>query len=203
MASYEEEDQEIKESYEEYQELRETQTKASPRNIIANIPQPVLLGILGAGFFMVYLTFIQKAITSTTFFWFVIGLIALIMVMGLQGDVFATQLIPEDQLKAILYIKLKEKQKISPSEIPNGEIRILLPCKLKQIEGVIIKYVMSFTVTTASGTEKFYTAEMNPHNGYLMGFELRPSGFRGIEVTDVKFIRRREDKWEEKYFKKK
>jgi hypothetical protein len=201
MPQYKEEDQEIKESYEEYSKLREEQTKTTAKSLLSSISPRVLIGLVGIVFFMAYLTFIQKAMEERTFFWFVIGILIVIMVLGAQGDNARRQLIPEPQLKAILKTKLKDKQRISPSEIPNGDIEVLLPCKLKKIEGNPTKYVFSFKITSPGGLEKVYTAEMNPYDGYLMGFEERPMGFKGTEVTDVNFIRRKEDVWEQKYFK--
>ncbi|MBW3011329.1 hypothetical protein KY326_03860 [Candidatus Woesearchaeota archaeon] len=121
------------------------------------------------------------------------------MILGAQREGEKKSLIPEDQLKAILYTKLKEKQRISPTEVPNGEISILLASKLKKIEGIPTKYVFSFKVISPSGLEKFFTAEMNPYDGYIMGFEERPAGFRGTEVSDIKFIRAKEDEWADKY----
>lgn len=199
MAKYKEEDEEIKEAYEEYLDRREAETKASPKNIIQTIPRNVWLVLAGVVFFMMYLTFVRKSIEQSTFFWFIIGLLILIMVLGAQKEGQKKSLLPEDQLKAILYTKLKEKQRISPTEVPNGEISILLANKLKKIEGIPTKYVMSFKITSPSGLERFYTAEMNPYDGYIMGFEERPAGFRGVEVSDIKFIRHREDQWADKY----
>ena len=199
MPEYKEEDAEIKEAYEEYQQVREAETKPTPKNIIGGIPRNVVYVIFGIVLFLLYLTFVRKSISTSTFFWFLVAMGILIMVLGAQQEKDRRSLLPEQQLKAILYTKLKEKQRISPSEVPNGEIDVLLACKLKKIEGVPTKYVMSFKITTPSGLEKYYTAEMNPYDGYLMGFEERPSGFRGTEVTDVSFIRHREDVWLDKY----
>lgn len=201
MPDYKEEDEEIKEAYEEYQALREAQTKQSPRNVIQNIPQKFWIGLAIIISFLGYLTFIRESLPQSTFFWFVIGALILIIVLSTQKEGEARRLIPEQQLKSILYVKLKEKQRISPTEVPMGDISVLLPCKLKKIEGTPTKYVLSFKVTTPSGYEKFYTAEMNPYDGYLMGFEERPAGFRGVEVSDVKFIRHREDQWADRYDK--
>jgi len=200
MASdYKEEDVEIKEAYEEYEAVREQQTKTTPKNIIANISPRIIIGFAAVIFFLMYLTFVRKTIEQSTFFWFIIGVLVVFIVLGAQREVEKKHMLPEQQLKAILYTKLKDKQRISPTEVPNGTISVLLPCKLKKIEGIPTKYVMSFKVTSPSGLERFYTAEMNPYDGYLMGFEERPAGFRGTEVTDVSFIRHREDVWADKY----
>lgn len=198
-SDYKEEDQEIREAYEEYKEYREQQTKTTPKSIISKIPRNIIIAIFGIVAFLMYLTFVTKVLEPHTLFWFVIGLGILIMILGAQQEVHQKHMIPENQLKAILLTKLKEKQRISPTEVPNGDISILLACKLKKIEGNPIKYVMSFKITSPSGLEKYYTAEMNPYDGYLMGFEERPAGFRGTEVTDIKFIQRKEDKWRQEY----
>jgi uncharacterized membrane protein YgcG len=201
MPTYKEEDAEIKLAYEEYEKVREQQTKTTPKSILSNISPRVIIGFFGLIGFIAYLTFVQKAISQNVFFWTIIGILIIIMVLGAREDSQKHELIPEQQLKAILFTKLKEKQRISPTEVPNGEIDVLLPCKLKKIEGAPVKYVMSFRITTPSSLEKFYTAEMDPFSGYLMAFEERPQGFRGTEVTDVSFIRRKEDIWDQKYFR--
>jgi len=201
MVDYKEEDQEIKESFEEYEKFREQQKKPSPKAILGNIPQNVIIGIIGVTIFVAYLTFITKTIEQSMFIWYIVGIFILFMVLSAREEGQRKELIPEEQLKAVLFTKLKEKQRISPTEVPMGDINMMLPSKLKKIEGRPIKYVFSFKIITPSGLEKYFTAEMNPYDGYIMGFEERPAGFRGTEVSDVAFIRKREDVWEEKYFK--
>ena len=196
-----EDEKDIKESYEEYERIREQQTKATPKNILQNIPRGVLIGVFLAALVLFYLVFVSKALESNAFLYFLVIAVIFIILMSVQEDGDTRKLIPEKQLKSVLYTKLKEKQRMSPTEVPMGEINILLASKLKKIEGIPVKYVFSFKIVTPSGLEKYYTAEMNPYDGYILGFEERPAGFRGTEVSDVAFIRRREDVWEEKYFK--
>lgn len=201
MAESPEEDKEIKEAYEEYVKYREEQKKTTPKALLGNIPQRVIIGIFLLTGFLMYLTFVTETLERNYFTWYIVIVLLLLIALGAQGESDKKHLIPEQQLKAVLYTKLKEKQRISPTEVPMGDINVLLPCKLKKIEGRPIKYVMSFKIITSSGLEKYFTAEMNPFDGYLMGFEDRPAGFRGTEVSDIAFIRKKEDVWEDKYFK--
>lgn len=201
--AYDENEQEIQEAFEEYQKRREVETKPSPKNILANVPRGALILLFAGALILFYLVFIRKSIESSAFIWFIVIGAIFIILMSVQEDVEKKRLIPEDQLKAVLYTKLKEKQRVSPSEIPMGRIEILLPSKLKKIEGKPIKYIFSFKVSKPSGLETYFTCEMDPYTAYIMGFERRPAGFRGTEVTDVRFIRKKEDVWQDKYFGKK
>lgn len=203
MAEIEEEDKEIKEAYEEYVKHRDEQKKTTPKVLLGNIPQRVIIGIFLLTGFLMYLTFVTETLERNIFTWYIVIVLLLVIALGVQGESDKQHLIPEQQLKAVLYTKLKEKQRTSPTEVPMGDINLLLPCKLKKIEGKPIKYVMSFKIITPSGLEKYFTAEMNPYDGYLMGFEDRPAGFSGTEISDIAFIRKKEDIWEDKYFKSK
>lgn len=200
--NYKEEDEAVKEAYEDYEKIREQQTKTTAKSLLVGVSSKVWIGLAAVVFFLAYLTFVREVVKQSTFFWFIIGLLILLMILGAQRESEKKQLIPESQLKAILYMKLKEKQRNSPTEVPNGEINMQLPSKLKKIEGIPTKYVISFKIITPSGLEKYYTGELDPYTGYILGFEERPAGFRGTEITDVSFIRTKQDQWEDRYGKR-
>lgn len=200
---WKEEDEEIKEAYEELLEKEEEKKRQTPRNIVGRLPQGFLIPIIIFSIFILYLTFVTKTIDKASLLWIIVGIVIIMMVMSSQIDFDKREPIAEEQLKAFLYMELKKKQRVNLSEIPMGKIDILLPCKAKKVEGKLIKYVLSFKITSISGLEKYYTAEMDPYTKYILGFEERPAGFKGTEISDIKFIRRKEDIWEDKYFSKK
>jgi len=191
-------DLEVKEAFREYE--KQQQERNSARSAINKLSNKsiFLIIVLIIGFY--YLAFLKEAIDPKVFYWVIVGIVAMMYMMAYKAKE-ENELIPEEKLKAILFNKLKWKQSHSPSEMPTGRIEIMLNCKLKKIEGVPVKYVIGFKIIQSNGLENTYVAEINPKNGYLLGFEEKHEGFKGNEVTDIAFIRRKEDVWQEKYFK--
>jgi len=191
-------DELVKEAYMEYQE--EQGQSSDVKVAVTSLTVGNIRVIFGVVILFYYLAFVKKSIDAPTFYWLMVGVIVFVYIIAYKARSEGA-LIPEHKLKAILFNKLKWKQVHSPDEIPQGKIEMNLPCKLKKIEGVPVKYVFYFKIVQSTGLETAYTAEMNPKNGYVIGFESRLEGFTGREVTDVAFIRRKEDIWEQKYFK--
>lgn len=127
------------------------------------------------------------------------GALGLIYFSNKFDESFQPDVMDEPVAKTMLLEKLKEKQR-TMGDIPQGDIRISAESNMPFIEGKEWKWIIPFKIYKHTGKVFSYVAKMHCRDGKIQGIGYYPEGYTGREQSDIKFIRKREDIWEDRYY---
>lgn len=160
-----------------------------------------LLFIFGAVVFLYYMVSVKQAMTFTSAALYFAIVLGVIWLMAFQDQPVSGEPLDYHEAVAVLRKKLTWLQKQPDGGVPEGLISIGLASKHQFIDGKAWKWNIYFEMHPREGLPSYWTAEMHPFTGRIIAYKERPEGFTGREPNDLKYIRRQEDVFEQKYFK--
>jgi len=193
-------DQQTREIYDAHVEKQE-EDSSKVSETLRNLSQTQLFWI-GAVLLYVYwsVSVTEKMSMKSGLFLLAVGA-GFVYLVSLREDEGNLEILDEDEAKAILFYKLRWKQKHT-DQIPRGNILIPLQCRLQHIDGFTWKWNIYFEIHPEEGGVYMFVAELHPKTGKIIGIIDASEGFTGKEFDDIRWILPREIKMHEKYFSK-